>query len=98
MQDRVSAAYAAKEKEIAQKFLQKGLQRKSPVFFRAFKAEKELELWVKKEENWTLYEIYPICKVPGELGPKQKEGDNQVPEGVYFINRFNPKSTYLLSL
>ena len=32
------------------------------------------------------------------LGPKRKEGDKQIPEGVYQINHFNPKSNFHLSL
>jgi murein L,D-transpeptidase YafK len=34
----------------------------------------------------------------GILGPKRAEGDRQVPEGYYFIDEFNPKSDYYLSL
>jgi len=32
------------------------------------------------------------------LGPKRAEGDRQVPEGYYFIDDFNPKSDYYLSM
>lgn len=31
-------------------------------------------------------------------GPKQFEGDGKTPEGAYFIDRQNPRSTYHLSL
>ena len=34
----------------------------------------------------------------GTLGPKRMEGDYQVPEGFYYINEFNPRSNYYLSL
>ncbi|MCT4622304.1 MAG: L,D-transpeptidase family protein, partial [Schleiferiaceae bacterium] len=34
----------------------------------------------------------------GDIGPKRKQGDYQVPEGFYSIDRFNPQSTYHLSL
>lgn len=34
----------------------------------------------------------------GGLGPKRREGDRQVPEGLYVIDRFNPDSAYHLSL
>ena len=34
----------------------------------------------------------------GAIGPKRSEGDNQVPEGFYYINEFNPASNYHLSL
>lgn len=98
MNDRVANAYKEKEKLIAGKTQAKGINRKSPVFFRAFKTEKILELWMQSGSGWALYDSYPICKVPGLPGPKKKEGDNQVPEGVYFINRFNPASSFHLSL
>ena len=70
------------------------------VFIRAFKQEKELECWVKKREavKWELLKTYPICKSSGDLGPKRRQGDGQVPEGVYHIDRFNPNSSYHLSL
>jgi murein L,D-transpeptidase YafK len=32
------------------------------------------------------------------LGPKNKQGDGQVPEGIYYIDRFNPSSNFFLSL
>ncbi|MDO5643249.1 MAG: L,D-transpeptidase family protein [Paracoccus sp. (in: a-proteobacteria)] len=32
------------------------------------------------------------------LGHKQFEGDGKTPEGVYFIDRFNPRSAYHLSV
>ena len=31
-------------------------------------------------------------------GPKRREGDLQIPEGFYYIDRFNPKSNFYLSL
>ncbi len=70
------------------------------VFIRAFKKEKELELWVKSKQNqqYHLLMTYAVCKSSGKLGPKRKEGDYQVPEGVYYINIFNPESQFHLSL
>jgi len=41
---------------------------------------------------------YPIQKLSGELGPKQREGDRQVPEGIYTIVALNPNSSYHLSM
>ena len=32
------------------------------------------------------------------LGPKQFEGDGKTPEGLYYIDRFNPRSRYHLSV
>jgi len=41
---------------------------------------------------------FDICAGSGEPGPKNMEGDDQVPEGFYHINRFNPESHYHLAL
>ncbi|HSP77399.1 MAG TPA: L,D-transpeptidase family protein, partial [Myxococcaceae bacterium] len=41
---------------------------------------------------------YPFCAASGELGPKRREGDLQVPEGFYVIDLFNPRSQFHLSL
>jgi murein L,D-transpeptidase YafK len=66
----------------------------------AFKAEGVLELWAKsdKKQPYILLKEFDICAKSGRLGPKLKQGDGQVPEGNYFIDRFNPNSQYHLSL
>jgi murein L,D-transpeptidase YafK len=70
------------------------------LFLRAFKDEGELELWAlpSSGEALTLVRTFPICQSSGVLGPKVREGDRQVPEGFYVVNRFNPRSAYHLSL
>jgi len=69
------------------------------VLFRAFKSERELELWIgDKGKKMVLFRTYAIAGSSGTLGPKRKEGDKQVPEGVYFIDRYNPASKFYLSL
>ena len=69
------------------------------VFIRIFKAEKDLELWVKKGERFVLFKTYPICTFSGKLGPKIRQGDNQAPEGFYRVGlgQLNPYSRYHLS-
>ena len=47
---------------------------------------------------FTLLHTYDFCTTSGSLGPKRKEGDLQIPEGVYHINHFNPISNFYLSL
>lgn len=70
------------------------------IYLRAFKREQVLEVWgaSSSAEEMTLVVAYPIAKMSGKLGPKRKEGDRQVPEGIYSIDRFNPKSQFHLSL
>jgi hypothetical protein len=41
---------------------------------------------------------YPIQAASGNPGPKLREGDGQVPEGIYKIDSLNPNSLYHLAL
>ena len=41
---------------------------------------------------------YRICTSSGTLGPKRRFGDEQVPEGFYELDWFNPQSNFFLSL
>lgn len=41
---------------------------------------------------------YRVLAASGELGPKLREGDRQVPEGIYPIESLNPNSSFHLSL
>lgn len=68
------------------------------IYIRAFKEEKVLEIWKRNGEKFVLYDTFPICHASGVLGPKKKQGDQQVPEGFYEVKVFNPVSSYLLSL
>lgn len=69
------------------------------MLFRAYKSERQLELWIgNKAGPLKLYKTFQVVAASGSIGPKRKEGDKQVPEGVYFIDRFNPRSSYYLSL
>lgn len=66
----------------------------------AYKDEHQLDLYAKNKNDHSYKKIltYDICARSGQLGPKRKQGDNQVPEGFYHINRFNPSSFFYLSL
>jgi murein L,D-transpeptidase YafK len=68
------------------------------ILLRAFKRERELELWALKDSAFVLVKTYPICATSGEPGPKRQEGDEQVSEGFYVISAFNPRSQFHLSL
>jgi murein L,D-transpeptidase YafK len=78
-----------------------GLKWGAPVLIRAFKESAELELWMAagKGEPWRLWRTWPIARQSGALGPKQREGDLQVPEGFYQVSLegLNPLSRYHLS-
>jgi murein L,D-transpeptidase YafK len=98
---RVAEAREATDERLRRLFAEKGLDYPArEIFIRVFKHERLLELWARSEPD-TDFELvvrYPVCALPGQLGPKQRMGDVQVPEGFYFIDEFNPRSTYHLSL
>lgn len=64
----------------------------------AFKEEEILEVWVHTNNSFKLFKSYPFTQNSGVLGPKLKEGDKQIPEGIYNIEYLNPNSNYYLSL
>ena len=98
---RVKTAYQEKEGVIKKYFQDKNIGYEDfDLFIRAFKKERMLEVWVKekKQEIFSLLNTYPFCSSSGTLGPKRKEGDLQIPEGIYHVNHFNPLSNFYLSL
>lgn len=66
----------------------------------AFKDQDQLQVYAKrnKDSRYQILKTFDILNRSGVLGPKKEEGDKQVPEGKYYINRFNPNSKYHLSL
>lgn len=65
----------------------------------ALKRERRLEVYARETgEAYRRVMDYPIVAASGELGPKLRRGDEQVPEGVYDITALNPNSRFYLSL
>lgn len=65
----------------------------------AFKDSKRLELYARDPQGaWQQVQTYPIQAASGVLGPKLREGDRQVPEGIYAIESLNPNSLFHVSL
>lgn len=64
----------------------------------AYKQEKKLELWARDKGEFRLIRDYFIMAASGDPGPKLRQGDRQVPEGVYRITDLNPNSHYYLSM
>lgn len=98
---RVAAAWKAHQADVRETFRAAAAAwPPQDVFLRAFKAEGAIELWAAPEEGERLVRVktFPICAASGVLGPKQQAGDGQVPEGFYAVDRFNPWSSYHLSL
>lgn len=68
----------------------------APVFIRIFKAESELEVWLRRGQHYERFAVYPICRWSGRLGPKEVQGDRQAPEGIYTVaaDQLNPHSRW----
>ncbi|MDR0575245.1 MAG: L,D-transpeptidase family protein [Tannerella sp.] len=98
---RVRTAIAEKEKSVKDNLYKNKLAPDSiHILITVFKYEKQLEIYAKKKTDSVYSRIasYDICRSSGKLGPKRQEGDGQVPEGFYHIDRFNPFSNFYLSL
>ena len=64
-----------------------GLRYGAPLLLRIFKHEAQLEVWVQDGARFRRFRTYPICAYSGTLGPKQRQGDRQAPEGFYTVGR-----------
>jgi murein L,D-transpeptidase YafK len=64
----------------------------------ALKEERQLEVWGRHGSAWRWIRTYPITAASGGPGPKLREGDHQVPEGLYRINWLHPNSDLHLSM
>lgn len=97
---RVERAKQDCDHRLRQKFLSRHLDYPPDrIYLRVFKQERIIELWAETGAG-TFRQVtaYPFCSFSGTLGPKRRQGDLQIPEGFYFINRFNPFSRFFLSL
>jgi hypothetical protein len=64
-----------------------------------FKREKVLELYAAGPDGRLKYlRRYDVLAASGGPGPKLREGDGQVPEGIYAVESLNPNSLFHLSL
>jgi murein L,D-transpeptidase YafK len=97
---RVYKAFERKENFLKELLKGKKISKDYDLFLRGFKQEAVLEVWIKNrtDKKFILLTKYPICSSSGQIGPKSKFGDLQVPEGFYQIDRFNPTSNFHLSL
>ncbi|WP_193771326.1 L,D-transpeptidase family protein [Candidatus Magnetaquicoccus inordinatus] len=66
--------------------------------FLVFKEERILEVWLHNEKGAHFLKSYPVLGMSGYAGPKQRQGDLQVPEGLYHIVWLNPHSDFHLSM
>ena len=68
----------------------------------AFKRENRVAIWAQSKTpanaEWRFIRDYPIRAASGHAGPKLRQGDYQVPEGVYRIEHLNPNSSFHMSM
>jgi len=81
-------------------FQQQGLQYPPPSLTLLFiKSKKTLSVFAPGTNgNPKFVKTYNVIAASGKPGPKLREGDYQVPEGIYSIESLNPNSSYHLSL
>ena len=99
--ERVAAARRRCEVRLRNIFEKAGLHWPADeVLLRAMKRERQIELWARNGagEPFRFVKWLPITAASGGPGPKRREGDLQVPEGFYEVDRFNPLSNFHLSL
>lgn len=98
---RAAAAEARVRPSLERDLAASGLRYGDPVLIRAFKEERQLELWIlnRATGKFDLFRTYPIVAASGHLGPKLAEGDQQVPEGFYVVPpaAMNPDSKFHLA-
>ena len=94
------AEYGAGARDRLRPWLQSlGAERRlSHLALLAFKHERRLELWARVQGIWRYVRVYQIVAASGGPGPKLREGDRQVPEGVYRVVALNPNSHFHLSM
>jgi len=63
----------------------------------AFKHEKRLELYTENDNRKILLATYGFTAYSGKRGPKLREGDGQIPEGIYGVEYLNPNSKFHVS-
>jgi murein L,D-transpeptidase YafK len=85
---------------LEQQLVARGFKWGAPLFIRIFKAERILEVWLKKPSGFERFISFSICTYGDKgLGPKCRQGDGRAPEGFYFVTpkRMNPFSRFYLA-
>ena len=98
--DKVALVRSARADDVKTLWSSAGLSKPpDEIYLRALKQERQLEVWGgPRGEALKLIKTYPFCAASGELGPKRRQGDLQVPEGFYEVSSFNPWSDWHLSM
>ena len=70
------------------------------ISFLAFKDQRLIEVYARSSavSAWQFIKSVPVLGLSGQLGPKLREGDHQVPEGLYRAEFLNPNGRFHLSI
>ena len=69
------------------------------VLLRIYKKERELEVWARNRKDKLRPVVrYQVCAASGVLGPKRRQGDEQVPEGFYRTTIFSATTRYWMGI
>lgn len=68
------------------------------VVLAAIKSERAVEVYASRRGALRYVTTYRILRASGHAGPKLREGDRQVPEGVYRITTLNANTSYHLAM
>lgn len=101
LQERLAMHQSAVEARLRPRFAQAGLSYPpKQVAYVAFKDSALLQVYAKAKSTdpWRLVLTYPILGMSGGPGPKLREGDLQVPEGLYRAEFLNPNSRFHVSI
>jgi hypothetical protein len=99
--ERVAQHGAAVEQRLRPRFQAAGLTYPAQqLAYVSFKDARRLEVYgrMSSAAPWALVAEYPILAASGGPGPKLREGDEQVPEGVYLAELLNANSKFHLSI
>lgn len=97
---RLAEISPAASKRLAEKFVAAGSAfPPADIALVAIKDQKTLELHARASNGvWKHIHNYRVLAASGGAGPKLRQGDKQVPEGIYGISFLNPNSRYHVSL
>jgi len=99
IEDRYEEYHAIVERRLRPYFQEAGLPYPpTALVLVGIKEEKLLQVYASSGGSFKLIRTFPILAASGTAGPKVHEGDRQVPEGVYGIEKLNPNSAYHLAL
>jgi len=100
IEERIALIGPAASERLATKFAAAGVSYPpAAVTLVGLKAERQLQLYARAAGRaWRLVHSYPVLAASGVAGPKLREGDKQVPEGLYDIDLLNPNSKFSVSM